>query len=142
MKVSHKVVRCVFENRTASAHFVSFVESFKVVSLFNYQGSYVLLFQATTLIDYHFVACLSTTFFKKISHTAFLAGAKNIIANGLYSVNNILCENIVFFYGCLDVVPMRKTTSKYCYCINIEETHFPQSEIPPTDLMPCPELKI
>ena len=85
---------------------------------------------------------LVNNFFQKNFAHRISAGAKNIIANGLYSVNNILCENIVFFYGCLDVVPMRKTTSKYCYYINIEETHFPQSEIPPTDLMPCPELKI
>ena len=102
-----------------------FIESFKVVSLFNYQGSYVLLFQATTLIDYHFVVLLSTTFFKKISHTAVSCGCETYNSKRPITCQLIFGVFFVFFSALLDMGFSQRITSKYCYYINIEETHFP-----------------
>ena len=51
-----------FRKTKFSGRYSSFLESFKVVSLFNYQGSLLLFSSAATFILYHCFLSLSTTF--------------------------------------------------------------------------------
>ena len=51
-----------FRKTKFSGRYSSFLESFKVVSLFNYQGSLLLFSSAATFISYHCFLSLSTTF--------------------------------------------------------------------------------
>ena len=52
-----------FRKTKFSGRYSSFLESFKVVSLFNYQGSLLLFSSAATFISYHCFLSLSTTFY-------------------------------------------------------------------------------
>ena len=61
------------------------LESFKVVSLFNYQGSLSRCLSAATLISYHFFRTLSTTFLTFFKFSLLFSNSQFMCTNRSHS---------------------------------------------------------
>ena len=78
--------------KVSSLNVKTFSESFKVVSLFNYQGSLSRCLSAATLIFYHFFRTLSTTFLTFFKLLFRLGSSSEL----LYIIISVLACQLLF----------------------------------------------